>query len=124
MEHVLVPTFDSITQALKSMAGVYLRDLAPDSTLILQTLNHTYQVVVAPDRQTYVQGGPFFPELTAAHLDGAIIGSALRVGWVGVGLRLEIHAGGKRIVTSPIHAIYANRDRRPAERTDAALAPI
>ena len=60
--------------------------------------------------EVYIQGGDFFPDPTSAYLDGASIGeSCLRVGWIGVGLLLEIRSGGLHIITSPVRAITTER---------------
>jgi hypothetical protein len=37
-------------------------------------------------------------------------GSFLKVGWIGVGLRMEILAEGRRIVTSPVYDIVTADD--------------
>jgi hypothetical protein len=42
-------------------------------------------------------------------------GSFLKVGWIGVGLRMEILADGRRIVTSPVYDIVAS-DNTSSER--------
>ncbi len=53
-----------------------------------------------------VQGGKFFPERTRACLSGSNFGgNCLKIGWVGLGLHLEFHAGGQWIITSRVHAI-------------------
>ena len=87
-------------------SGVDLRDLPPFTTLLVRTMNSDYRVVVAQWPEVYIQGGSFFPDPTAACLDGASIGgSCLRVGWIGIGLLVEIRSGGRRIITSPVRAI-------------------
>ena len=46
------------------------------------------------------------PGLTPAHFSGASVGgSFLKVGWIGIGLRMEILVDGRRIVTSPVRDI-------------------
>ena len=47
-----------------------------------------------------------FPERTRACLSGSNIGgSCLKIGWVGLGLHMEFHAGGQWIITSHVCAI-------------------
>lgn len=94
--------------------SVRLRQLRPLTALLVWTTNSLYRVVVTNGCNIYVQGGAFFPELTSAQLDGASMGgSFLRVGWIGVGLPMEIRAGARRIVTSPVRAIATERSSVP-----------
>jgi len=82
-------TLTGFTSAVSSTNGVHLRDLPPMTTL--------------------VRGGQFFPSLTEARFSGASVGgSFLKVGWIGVGLRMEILADGRRIVTSPVYDIVTS----------------
>ena len=97
-------------------AGVQVRELEPLTSLIVHTRNSRYHVVISAGAQIMIQGGSFFPEPTAARLDGSSLGSCfLKVGWIGVGLRMEISARGQRIVTTAVRAI-ARDDRAGAER--------
>jgi hypothetical protein len=86
--------------------GVHLRQLTPFTTLLVQTTNSLYRIVVADGSRVYVQGGAFFPNPTSANVDGASMGrGALKIGWIAIGLAMEIRAGGRRVVTSPVRAI-------------------
>jgi len=49
-----------------------------------------------------MKGGAMFPDDTVVRLDGAVVGSALRVGWIVVGLRMEMRVGSACIRTSPV----------------------
>jgi transcriptional regulator with XRE-family HTH domain len=85
---------------------VYVRELPPLTTLVVETRNSSYRIVVKEDSSICVQGGPYFPEPTPAHLDGArLLGTGLQVDWLEVGLLMMITAGAKHFVTSPIRAI-------------------
>jgi hypothetical protein len=82
------------------------------TTLLVWTRNSLYRFVVIEGARAYVQGGTFFPDPTPACLDGATVGgSLLKVEWIGVGFLMEIRAGGKRIVTSPVRAIATEPPR-------------
>jgi hypothetical protein len=99
-------TLAGFTSAVSSTNGVQLRDLAPMTTLVVRTRNSEYQIVVSSGDEVLVRGGQFFPSLTEARFSGASVGgSFLKVGWIGVGLRMEILAEGRRIVTSPVFDI-------------------
>lgn len=106
---VLVPrdaTLDGFVQSASSADGISLLDVEPLTTLIVCTCNTRYRIIVSRGVMVLVQGGQFFPDATEAHLDGSSAGgSFLKIGWIGVGLRMEISAGGQRIVTSPVRTI-------------------
>ena len=106
-------TLDRFVDAVDGVEGVHLRQLPPLTTLLVHTRNSQYRLVVTQGTAIFVQGGAFFPDPTPAHLDGASIGgSCLKVGWIGVGLLMEIRAGGRRIITSPVRAIYTEPPAR------------
>jgi hypothetical protein len=99
-------TLAGFTSAASSTNGVQLRDLPPMTTLLVRTRNSEYQIVVSSGDEVLVRGGHFFPSLTEVHFSGATVGgSFLKVGWIGVGLRMEILADGRRIITSPVYDI-------------------
>ena len=50
--------------------------------------------------------------------DGATAGGALRLGWIGVGLKMELGVSGDTIVTSPVLSITVTR-RVPEEHAAA-----
>lgn len=107
---VRAATLDRIGDLLDDTAGVHLRDLPPFTTLLVWTVNSVYRVAITQWPEVYIQGGAFFPDPTSAYLDGASIGgSCLRVGWIGVGLLMEIRSGGRHIITSPVRAITTER---------------
>ena len=94
--------------------GVHLHRLPPLTRLHIWTTNTVYQVVVWRGDHVYVRGGTFFPQFTAARLDGARIGGGLlKAGWIVAGLRMEIRAGDVRIVTTPVEIIATERPSPP-----------
>lgn len=106
---VLVPraaTLDGFAAAFAGVDGVNLRDLEPLTTLRVRTCNSHYRIVVSRNTAVFVQGGRFFPDVTDARLEGASFGgSFLKMGWIAIGLCMEIWAGGQRIITSPVRGI-------------------
>ena len=97
---------ENVATGSDSNTGVDLHQLPTLTTLRVSTMNSAYQVVIMEGSSIYVQGGTFFPNLTAASVDGARIGgSLLRVGWIIVGVPMEIRAEGRLILTSPVRAI-------------------
>ena len=104
-------TLTGFTSAVSSTNGVQLRDLPPMTTLVVRTRNSEYQIVISSGDEVLVKGGNFFPSLTEARFSGASVGgSFLKVGWIGVGLRMEILAEGRRIITSPVYDILTRDD--------------
>lgn len=102
---------DGFVAASSASDGLSLRDLEPLTTLRVRTCNSHYRIVISHQTAIYVQGGRFFPESTGARLEGSSFGgSFLKMGWIGVGLCMEIWADGQRIVTSPVQSI--TRDAR------------
>jgi hypothetical protein len=96
--------------------GVAVHGLAPLTALYVQTRNTRYHIIVRKGDEIVIQGGSFFPDPTPAHLDGASLGSSLlKLGWIGVGLRMEIRAAGQRIVTTPVRSITSH-DSVPVPR--------
>jgi hypothetical protein len=101
-------TLDGFAKATDAVEGVYLRDLEPLTRLVVRTCNSEYRIVVSPGGEMLVEGGRFFDRPTPAVLEGASLGgSFLKVGWIGVGLRMEIRDESRRIVTSPVRHIVA-----------------
>jgi hypothetical protein len=105
-----VATLDGFVADAAGTPGVHLRDIEPLTTLTVYTRNSRYRILVSRDTSVIVQGGQFFPDPTPGRVDGSGFGgSLLRVGWIGIGLRMEIFADGQRIITSPVRDIRIER---------------
>lgn len=77
-------------------------------------MNSVYRVVIAQWPEVYIQEGAFSPDSASAYPDGARFGgSCLRVGWIGVGVLMEIRSGGRHIVTSPVRAVTTEQRSSP-----------
>lgn len=117
---VRAATLDSF-RGIENIEGVHLGHLPPLTTLLVRTVNSLYRVVITDGPEVYVQGGAFFPDPTLAYLDGAGIGgSCLRVGWIAVGLWVEIRSGGRRIITSRVRTIETEQTPGPVVNQPAA----
>ena len=103
---------DIFLELIQRAEGLELSQLEPLTTLLVWTWHTLYRMVVTEGCDVLVQGGSHFPVPTPASVDGASAGgSFLKVGWVGVGLVMELRVDGKRIVTSPVVAIAAEPPR-------------
>jgi hypothetical protein len=93
---------------LSSAEGVAVESLATGTTLLVRTRNSQYRFVVldGPKHLALVQGGTMFPAVTRVRLTGATCGgSALRIGWIGVGLLIEMLVNGRRVTSSPVCSV-------------------
>ncbi len=107
----LVPwhrTLDGIVAAVSKTDGIQLIDVDAFTTLVVRTDNSVYRITILTPhlREVFVQGGKFFPERTRACLSGSTFGgSCLKMGWAGLGLEMEFHAGDQWVITSHVRAI-------------------
>ena len=101
-------TLDGVVEAVSQTDGIGLIEVDAFTTLVVRTDNSVYRITILRPhaREVLVQGGKFFPERTRACLSGSTFGgSCLKMGWVGLGLHLEFHAGDQWIITSHVRAI-------------------
>ena len=101
-------TLDGVVTAVSQADGIGLIDVDAFTTLVVQTDNSVYRITILKPHagEVLVQGGKFFPEHTRACLSGSTFGgSCLKMGWVGLGLHMEFHAGDQWIITSHVRAI-------------------
>jgi hypothetical protein len=103
-------TLEGFTEALAESEGVSLPDLEPLTTVVVQTSHSVYRMTVLHDTTVLLRGGAF-PVETVARLHGSGFGGyLLKLGWVGVGLRMEFSVDGKRFITSTVRAITTECD--------------
>lgn len=91
-----------------STKGIAIQSLEPGTTLIVRTSNTYYRLVVLKGsrHRVLVAGGALLPVAVPADLQGSSAGgSVMKMGWIGVGLRLELCIGAHRIITSPVRSI-------------------
>lgn len=87
--------------------GLAVDSLEPGTVLDVTTCNSRYRLVVLDtDGHALVTGGSRFPDPIEVRIEGSTAGGrALRLGWIGVGLRLEMSMGARTITTSTVRSI-------------------
>lgn len=92
--------------------GVAIDTLEPGTRVVVGTRHSCYRFVVSDParRRGTVTGGTLFAEPTEIRIDGATAGgSVIKAGWIGVGLRMELTMGTKRITTSCVKFLAVDR---------------
>ena len=90
---------------------------------MVKTRHSSYRLVILDGAQRLVAvDGGVFPEATVVTLSGATFGgSALKVGWIVEGLRLEFYDGIQRITSSPVESVEIERTS-PIDARDRRVA--
>jgi hypothetical protein len=94
------------------VAGIDVRRLPEGTVLVVDTHNSRYRIVMTGrGSQATIQGGPYFQEETDVRIEGsALAGSLLKVGWIAVGLFMEVTSDDKRVVTSRVRSVWVGPD--------------
>ena len=97
--------------------GLAIDSLEAGTTFIVHTANSAYRLVVVDpfERCVLVTGGAF-AQPVSAFLHGASGGNLLRIGWIAVGLRMELFVDGRRCVTSRVRSISRTVARETKKR--------
>ena len=87
--------------------GVAIDTLEAGTSLSLRTRNSAYRLTVVDGARgkVLVQGGLRFPENTQACFLGSDAPGALKINWLGVGQRMRILTGDRRVSTSAVQSI-------------------
>ena len=111
-------TLNGFVEDVANTDGVLVHDIEPLATLLARTENSVYRIIPldAGSSRILIHGGRFFPEPTEVRFTGSGFGgSFLKLGWVGLGLRMEVLWEGQRIITSGVREIQV---QRPASATN------
>src|SRR5262245_19850973 len=106
-------TVDGVTEICDELEGLTLRTLEACDMIHARTRNNDYEIfLLDPESgRALVQGGEYFTEPVEATVTGSTFGGCmLRMGWLGVGLRMEFYTHGLRTVTSPIQSLRVDHD--------------
>jgi hypothetical protein len=110
METTMLPTYrtlDGFSTKSNDRNGLAIQTVDDGTAIRVKTRHSSYRLVVLDRRQDLVcaEGG-VFPEPTVVRISGATFGgSALKVGWIVEGLRLEFGLGPRQIVSSPVQSV-------------------
>ena len=88
--------------------GVDFGSLEVGAVLNVHTRYSHYRLVVVDgaDSRALVTGGRLFPESTEVRIEGSTSGgTAIKPGFIGIGLRLEMSNGSNRITTSVVQSM-------------------
>ncbi|HZM97206.1 MAG TPA: hypothetical protein VFB92_27495 [Vicinamibacterales bacterium] len=97
--------------------GIDFSSLDVGAVLNVHTRYSHYRLVVVDgaDNRALVTGGRLFPESTDVRIEGSTSGgTAIKPGFIGIGLRLELSNGSNRITTSVVQSM--SLDPPPASR--------
>ena len=100
-----------------SVDGVRLASLAQFDTVKVQTRNSTYRIfILDPDTgRALVEGGHYFADPVEALMFGSTLpDNTPRVGWIGVGSRIEMWVNGNIVSTSPVQSLSVDTTHLPA----------
>ena len=92
----------------KPRQAVAMDALESETRLLVRTRNSQYRLTVLDGEsgEVLIEGGNLLHGVTPATLNGATAGGcAMKLGWIGVGLRMELSVGGVRVTTSPVRSI-------------------
>jgi hypothetical protein len=118
----LVPrrcTLNGFVDEIANTDGVLVHEIEPLATLLARTENSVYRIIPleASSSRILIRGGRFFAEPTEVRFTGSGLGgSFLKLGWVGLGLRMEILWDGQRIITSGVREIQVERSASATSR--------
>jgi hypothetical protein len=100
--------------------GIYLSELAAGDVLVIETLNSTYSLVyLGAAAALLAKHSPRFAEPMSVNVLGSTWGgSALKMGFLGVGLCMEVERleDDKVLVTSPIQSLQHSSAKGPGRR--------
>ena len=113
---------DGVSEISPLLEGVTLMTLKARDKIHVRTRNSVYEILMLDPEsgRALAQGGEYFTEPVEATVSGSTFGGCmLKAGWLGVGLRMEIYANGRRTVTSPVQSLRVERVGFGADRFDS-----
>ena len=115
-------SLEEVTEISPLLEGVSLTTLEACDTIHVRTRNSAYEIFLLDPNsgRAIVRGGEYFAEPVEATVSGSSFGGCmLKMGWIGVGLRMEIYVNGQRTVTSPVQSLRVERADFGADQCDS-----
>jgi len=113
---------ERVSEISPLLEGVTLTALEACDTIHVRTRNSDYEIFLLDPKsgRALVRGGEYFAEPVEATMSGSTFGGCmLKVGWLGLGLRMEIYINGQRTVTSPVKSLRVERADFGADQFDS-----
>jgi hypothetical protein len=99
---------ETFVREVGSNMGIDFLSLDAGTVVNVHTKYSTYRLVVSnpEERLARITGGRLFMEPTDVRLEGATAGgTAIKPGWIGVGLRIELRNQSNRVTTSVVQSL-------------------
>lgn len=103
-----MPLYPDVSSRTRAVTGVDVRTLPAGTEVAMDTTNSHYRFVMLDDRgsRARLRGGRYFAHEAEGRIEGSTLGgSLLWLGWIGVGLSMELSVQGKRLDTSRVRSI-------------------
>src|SRR5262245_13009752 len=116
-------TVDGAAEISNELEGLALWTLEACDMIHARTYNNDYEIFLLDpvSGRAMVRGGEYFTEPVEATVSGSTFGGCmLKMGWLGVGLRMEIYVNGRRTVTSPVQSLSVAHVDFDADQFDSA----
>jgi hypothetical protein len=116
-------SLEGANEISSSLKGVILETLKACDMIQARTRNSVYEIFLLDPKsgRAIVRGGGYFDKPKEVIISGSTFGGCmLKAGWVGIGLRMEISANGRRTVTSPVQSLRVERVGFGADQLDSA----
>ena len=120
-------TLDGVTEISPMLEGVTLMALEACDAIQARTRNSVYEIFLLDPNtgRALVRGGKYFAEPMEATVSGSTFGGCMiKMGWLGVGLRMEVYANGRRTVTSPVQSLSVEHVDFDAVQFDSAESKL
>jgi hypothetical protein len=118
---------DGCAEISSLLEGVTLMTLKPCDTIHVRTRNSDYEIFLLDPKsgRALVRGGEYFAEPVEGAVCGSTFGGCmLKMGWLGVGLRMEIYVNGQLTVTSPVQSLRVEHVDFGADQFESAESEL
>jgi hypothetical protein len=126
----IVPNFctlEGITEISAGLSGVTLTALGACDIIHAQTSNSDYEIFLLDPAtgRAVVRGGKHLVAPTEATVNGSTLGGCMiKMGWLGVGLRMEIYVGKRCLITTPVESLRVEVRSTPEHASSERLMAV